>query len=319
MATDTRRLSTAERWWMYQAERFPLGTHVPAIAFFFANAYFAAQALSGQKPLQLDSIGLLAFANTFLTMLLLRVFDEFKDYEDDKINHPERVVQRGIVTLPELSRLGAAIFAGMVLANVPLTWQAWLCFGAVVGFALLMRVEFFVPAWLKRHILTYAITHQGIVPLLYLYLAVAALGSVSEIPPAFWYAVLMAVGVGLCFEISRKFKAPSDETETLDTYTKRLGTRGAAIVAFLCLATACGAGLGLQRALALPGWDQTLIQGMLTVALCTGSIGYGKFAADPSAKHAKLVKNLASLAIVLVNLALVVGLVAGLGFEWGGR
>jgi 4-hydroxybenzoate polyprenyltransferase len=304
---------------MYQAERFPLGTHVPAIAFFFANAYFAAQALTGQKPLHLGYTGLLAFVNTFLTMLLLRVFDEFKDFEDDKINHPERVVQRGIVTLPELSRLGAAIFAGMVLASVPLSWQAWLCFAAVLGFALLMRVEFFVPAWLKRHILTYAVTHQGIVPLLYLYLAVAAIGSVADIPRAFWYAILMAVGVGLCYEVSRKFKAPEDETETLDTYTRRLGPRGAAIVAFLCLATACGAGLGLQAALDLPRWDQALIQGLLTLALCVGSVGYGKFVAQPTAGNARLVKNLASIAIVLVNLALVAGLIAGLGFEWGGR
>jgi len=317
LATDTRRLGAAERWWMYQAERFPLGTHLPAIAFFFANAYFAAQALTGQKPLHLGVTGLLAFANTFLVMLLLRVFDEFKDFEDDKINHPDRVVQRGIVTLPELSRLGAAIFAGMVLANIPLTWQAWLCFAGVLGFALLMRVEFFVPAWLKRHILTYALTHQGIVPLLYLYLAVAALGSVADIPPAFWYAVLMAVGVGLCYEISRKFRAPQDETETLDTYTKRLGTRGAAIVAFICLATACGSGLGLQLALELPQWDQALIQGLLTLALCTGAVGYGKFATQPTAANAKLVKNLASVAIILVNLGMVIGLVAGLGLAWG--
>lgn len=301
---------------MYQAERFPLGTHFPAIAFFFAAAYFTAQALTGPgKPLHLGLTGTLAFVTTFLTMLLLRVFDEFKDFEDDKVNHPERVVQRGIVTLPELARLGGAIFAGLVLANAPLGWQAWVAYAAVFGYLLLMRVEFFAPDWLKRHIMTYAITHQGIVPLLYLYLAVAALGSVDRVPPTFWLAILVAVGVGLCYEISRKFTAPEDETETLPTYTRRLGTVGASIVAFVCLAGASSGALGLWHFLGLPDW----VEYLTTVALVTGGVGYGRFAAKPTRANAKLVKNLASVAIVLLQLGLVAGMVAHLGVDFGGR
>jgi 4-hydroxybenzoate polyprenyltransferase len=315
LATQTGQLPFATRWWMYQAERFPLGTHFPAIAFFFANAYFAAQALNGEKPLHLGFSGMLAFVNTFLTMLLLRVFDEFKDFEDDRINHPERVVQRGIVTLSELSRLGGAIFAGMVVANVPLGWQAWVAFAAVLGWALLMRVEFFFPVWLKKHVFTYALTHQGITPLIYLYLAVAAVGSVSKIPPTFWYAVVVAVGVGLCYEISRKFRAPEDETPTLDTYTKRFGPSGASIVAFVCLLAACGGGLGLATALKLPGFAVGLLYG----ALVAGGFAYGKFASKPTAVNAKRVKNVASAAIVLVNLSLVAGMIAALGMTFGGN
>ena len=269
----------------------------------------------GEKPLHLGPTGMLAFVATFLTMLLLRVFDEFKDFEDDKVNHPERVVQRGIVTLPELSRLGGAIFAGLALANWPLGWQAWVAYAAVMGYLLLMRVELFVPEWLKNHILTYAITHQGIVPLLYLYLAVAALGSVQVIPGRFWLAILVAVGVGLCYEISRKFTAPEDETETLPTYTKRLGTKGASIVAFICLAGGCSGALGLSHALSLPVW----VEYLTTAALVMGAAGYGRFAAKPTRENAKLVKNLASGAIVLLQLGLVAGIIAHVGLVWGGR
>lgn len=300
---------------MYQAERFPLGTHFPAIAFFFAAAYFTAQALTGQKPLHLGMTGTLAFVSTFLTMLLLRVFDEFKDFEDDKINHPERVVQRGIVTLPELARLGGAIFAGLILVNAPLGWQAWVAYGAVLAYLLLMRAEFFVPQWLKRHLMTYAITHQGIVPLLYLYLGVVAVGSADRIPPPFWLAILLAVGVGLCYEISRKFAAPEDESETLPTYTRRLGTLGASIVAFVCLAGACSGALGLWHQLGLPIW----VPYLTTVALLTGAAGYGRFSTRPTRENARLVKNLASAAIVLLQLGLVAGIVAHLGVEFGGR
>ena len=310
---QTNRPSFAERWWMYQAERFPLGTHFPAILFFFAAAWFSAQALAG-KPLQLGLAGGLAFVATFLTMLLLRVFDEFKDFEDDKINHPERVVQQGIVTLPELARLGAVIGAVMVAANVPLGWQAWVAFAAVIGFALLMRMEFFVPEWLKKHIMVYAITHQGIVPLLFVYLAVAAAGSLEAVFPKFWLAIVVAVGVGLCYELSRKFQAPEDETATLPTYTKALGPIGASIVAFLCLTAACSATVGLWTILKLPDW----VQYVALAALATGGAGYGKYVAAPTRANAKIVKNLASVAIVLVQLGLVAGLVAKFPISWGG-
>lgn len=312
---NTGRLGLASRWWLYQAERFPLGTHVPVIALFFANGYFAAQALAGHRPLHCGIGGMMAFATTFLTMLLLRVFDEFKDFEDDRVNHPYRVVQRGIVTMPELTRLSGVILGAMLLANIVLSWQAWVAFGLVIGFALLMRVEFFVPNWLRRHILTYAVVHQGIVPLLYVYLAVGAVGTIDQVPPKFWIAVVVAVGVGLCYELSRKFRAPEDETETLDTYTKRFGPRGAAVIAFLFLVLATSAGSGLCQILSLPKWAQILV----TAALAIGGLGYAKYAAQPARANAKTVKDLASVAIVMVNLALVAGMVSSFGLVIGGR
>lgn len=301
------------RWNLYQAERFPLVSHTIAIALLFASTWFAAEALVGPGPLHVGTRAVLAFVATFLTMLMLRVFDEFKDFEDDRINHPDRVVQRGIVTLRELAVLGWLIVAILVAVNVPLGASAGLAYAAVFGFALLMRVEFFVRDWLKKHVFTYALTHQGITPLVCLYIGTAALGTLAALPRGFLAAIVSAVGVGLCFEVSRKFQAPEDETETLDTYTRRFGSRGASWVALGCLLIAADGANWLCIRLHLPIWSQ----GLITAALLIGAVGYGRFAASPTARKAKLVKDQASIAVVLIDLALVAGLIAARGVVLG--
>ncbi|MBI6545949.1 MAG: hypothetical protein HY692_04085 [Cyanobacteria bacterium NC_groundwater_1444_Ag_S-0.65um_54_12] len=312
MSAPATRYPFARRWWLYQAERFPLGTHFIAIALFFACAYFGAQALATTGPLHLGSRGWVALGVTFLTMLLLRVCDEFKDFADDRINYPDRVVQRGIVTLSELKVLGVLIGIALIACNLTLGRESCMAYALVIGFVWLMRVEFFVGPWLKRHIFIYALTHQGIVPLLCLYLAVVALLSFKAVPQTFWLVILTSVGIGLCFELSRKFRAPEDELATLDTYTKSFGPRGAAISAFSCLVAAFIGGYWLSNLLDLAA----SVQGTLIFALACGAIGYVGYAALPTARRAKHVKNLASLAIVLSNFALVAGMLSVRNFIW---
>ena len=313
MVSSAARTSFWSRWNAYQSERFPLASHTVAIGLLFGSTWFAAQALVSGGRLHLGLRGLAAFAATFLTLLLLRVFDEFKDFDDDRVNHPDRVVQRGIVTLGELRVLGWIIVAALAALAGALGARAAIAFALVFGFALLMRVEFFVRDWLRGHVFTYALTHQGITPLICLYIGTVSLGTWAALPAGFLAVLGAATGVGLCFEVSRKFLAPEDEKPTLDTYTRRFGPLGASWVAFSTLAVAAACSAVLVRLTALPGW----VDGLVGLATLVGAAGYVRYAATPTARNAKGVKDLGTLAVVLLELSLVVGMVAARGLAWG--
>src|SRR5262245_40155502 len=94
------------RFWLYQAERFPILGHGLLIAAFSFSALSFSVLLRGQVTWpRLDTV-LVAFASAFLFFFQLRLADEFKDFEEDARYRPYRPVPRGLVTLRELAGLG---------------------------------------------------------------------------------------------------------------------------------------------------------------------------------------------------------------------
>ena len=296
------------RWWAYQAERFPLATHLVGIVLFFGLAHGGASALAGDGPVRLDARAAASFVLTFLVFLLLRVMDEFKDFADDAVNHPERVVQRGIVTLAELRVLGWGIAVLMAVLALALGRWGLIGFGAVTIFALLMRVEFFIGRWLRPRVLTYALLHQGIVPLLCLAVAVLPVGP-GGLGPEFGLVVGVAVSLGLLFELTRKARAPEEEIATLDTYTRIHGPGIASLAAAAALGLGVASSAWLALRLALPA-------GSLVLVLLSGLVGAAillAFVLRPRPASAKAVRVMGTAIFVLVQAALVVGLVTGRG------
>ena len=97
-----------------------------------------------------DGLGFIAVVSFFL---MLRVFDEHKDYELDCLNHPNRVLQSGLISLGHLKVLGG------IAILIQLGVSMWLDGGigpvstvwfVVVGWSLLMAVEFFCGEWLEK-------------------------------------------------------------------------------------------------------------------------------------------------------------------------
>src|SRR2546423_14666725 len=112
----------ANRWWIYQRERFPVIAHGLLIAAFSSSAVCFSALLRSQQiyrikiphPLSL----LVAYATAFLFFLQLRIADEFKDFEEDSRYRPYRPVPRALIKLRELSwvfAMGAAIQLGLAL------------------------------------------------------------------------------------------------------------------------------------------------------------------------------------------------------------
>jgi acyl-coenzyme A synthetase/AMP-(fatty) acid ligase len=110
----------------------------------------------------------LAFAVFALLIFIteLRFMDELKDFEKDKVAHPERPLPRGLVTTKQVSTLILIFFIGLIAASAIALFFfntiAGILFGIVTGWLYLMYKEFFIPS-LSKSPLLYAITHQIII------------------------------------------------------------------------------------------------------------------------------------------------------------
>src|SRR5580658_10731690 len=110
----------ANRWWIYQRERFPVFAHTPIIAAFSLSAVSYSALIRGAHHLPAWQPCVVAFASSFLFFLQLRIADEFKDFEEDSRYRPYRAVPRGLVTLRELGVLGAGAAAIQLVLGLAL-------------------------------------------------------------------------------------------------------------------------------------------------------------------------------------------------------
>lgn len=239
------------RWLVYFRERFPPGQYAAGLGAFTWAVLAYAGALGGARGLPPAWPFLAAFVVTFLFFLQLRILDEYKDYQDDLRYRPYRPVPRGLVTLPELGRLWLAAAAVQVALSVALGPAPAVLLVAVLMYSGLMRVEFFAPAWLRAHPLTYMGTHMVIVPLVALFIAACA----GPLPPLRAMAPLLALAYlnFSVFELGRKIRAPDEEETGVETYSVLWGRRRAALAWLAALWGAGAVGLAAaQRAGIVP-------------------------------------------------------------------
>ena len=299
------------RFWAYLAERFPLGPYTVLVLALTAAVVASAAAGRGVVAVSLREGA--AFLVLLLFFFHLRVFDEWKDAEDDRLAHPERVLSRGLVTLRHLAWAGG-ICAGLQAAlAVWLGSPAVLWWGGAFLFSLLMRVEFFAPDFLRRHVLVYAVTHNPVVLLLVLFVDhVHRAGAGFDARALLFGAVATFTTLG--FEVGRKIRAPEDEREGQATYTDALGVKPAAalMVALATLAAASTVFVGIV----LGTSAVFLVLGPLACLL--PALPAFAFARRPTPALAKAVDGAASggALVVYVALALDVFLRQGVVGSW---
>lgn len=310
------------RLWAYLQERFPPGSlAVFAVVTVLATAGAAAAALG--RPLALDpGLPLLTLAY-LLTLLLLRVFDEHKDFTRDARAYPDRVLSRGVITLPALARLGwvvgpTALLCSAALGPVPLALHA-----LVLLFALLMEKEFFMGDLLRRDVFLYAATHQPINPLItaWLLAGVAARGAdtlarlgAHEAAVLGWYVAAQLL-LGFGFEVGRKLWTPAEEQPGLvDSYSSHaIGPRGAGALALALLLAGCAATSAFVVAAGLPWWVHVTIA--LAALLCLASVG--RFAAAPFPGASKKLQGAMGLGSLLMSVGILAGAASAHGFAAG--
>ena len=295
----------------YLAERFPVLSHGVLIVAYYSSNQFLARALTEPgRPMHYDWTTLMGAVTLFCFFFHLRVFDEHKDYAEDLVHYPHRILQSGVITLRDLRVLGGLAIAMQVMLSAlrgPAAFVAWL---AAFLFSVLMLKEFFVRDWLKRHFLIYAVSHLLVMPLLALLVFSFATGRWPWEAP-FWFGVYAWVGFFVTFnwEVSRKIRAPEDEIEGVDTYTRVFGTYGAAYIVLLIrvIDTALVALVGWH--LGLPPWFYAALVALFLVCL----VGFFQYRFNTNRKTAKRMEVYAGMYVIAFDVILAVAIGAQYG------
>ena len=216
-----------KRFYAWMTERFPLANGI-----LFFVLYLTAVALGRtfiDKDVQLfqlvDIFGCIASWTFFL---ILRIYDEHKDYEIDCENYPDRILQRGLISLKDLKIIGAicivfqfgySVYLDQGFGLVTLTWIL------LTIYSLLMAAEFFVGEWLSKNLILYAVSHMVIMPMIIYWFVALGIGKSPFILEINLFALLSFVS-GFAFEITRKTRPPEEEREKVDSYSKIMGIIG---------------------------------------------------------------------------------------------
>jgi 4-hydroxybenzoate polyprenyltransferase len=221
---EENKASLLKRLYLYQKERFPVLGHGLLVASFSFSAIAYSRICRGAGGFVNLHTYLTGIFTTVTLFLLVRIFDEFKDRKEDALYRKHLPVPRGLVSLKELLVLGIILVVLQVAVNLYFFPKMLLIYGVVIAYLSLMGVEFFVPAWLKKHPFWYVTSHMFIIPLIDIYASGLdwLLGGYPPPPGlAFFFAVSYLNGIVL--EVGRKIRTPQGEATGVITYSSLLG------------------------------------------------------------------------------------------------
>ena len=217
-------------------ERFPF-KNTPVWIVWYLLAAAVARYTANESTITFGLHDMLGAIAAWSFFLLLRVFDEHKDYDLDMHNHPERVLQSGLITLTHLKVVGAlcvlfqlalGLYLDKGMGIITISWTV------MFGYSLLMAKEFFIGEWLEKRLVLYALSHQVIIPLIIWWMCMLAEPSAEPGLVIYWLMGL-SFATGMTLEIVRKTRGPEEERDTVDSYSKVFGTQGSAYVVMLLL------------------------------------------------------------------------------------
>ena len=249
---------------IYLNERFPLGKNSIFVLIFTLSGYIYTGLLYNSKiinqifskeikvPMPWHKIAAL-FIIIFMFFLQLRITDEFKDYEEDLKYRAYRPVQRGVITLKALGKIGIATVIIQIILAYVIDFKI-IYFMIIVWFYMfLMAKEFFIKEWLTKKILIYALSHVVIMIFITFVIVNAAqyivLGEAENIfkfvalqryrhnidialIPLFTLNYLN----GIVLEIGRKTRRADEEEHGVQTYSKLWGKKKAVVILSLLFA-----------------------------------------------------------------------------------
>ena len=212
-----------KRWNIYLKEMYPLGSRILVALIYFFEIYFVL--LLNQKVYNFklsiqEGVGVYTI---FSFLLILRIADDFKDYDLDCRLFPHRALPSGRVYKKDLRWLLLLVVGTSTLANIFfMNNRIWFIF--LYTYGLLMSLWFFSKDKLQASLPMALVTHNPVMMILNLYI-LSFVCNKYQLPYFTWPFILLAFTMyfpSLIWEISRKVRAPEDETEYV-TYSKLFG------------------------------------------------------------------------------------------------
>ena len=193
-------MKTFTKWMTYLNERSPL----PALIFISSGIALSGMAYVGSFDLTIFFLGIIL---NVIVLIQMRLGDEIKDFEKDKIMHPNRPLPRGLLTVREVYLVLVAVFIIILISGLiigaRLSWWGGLSLLSTTVFAWLMFKEFYVGHFLSKEPLTYAFTHQLIVFPIHAWVALTMDTTLKD-QRLFIGWLLANFGASFTFELCRK-------------------------------------------------------------------------------------------------------------------
>ena len=220
--------SFLKRFYIYQKERFPILGHGLLVAAFSFSAISYSRICRGADGFVDGKTFAIGIFTTISLFFLVRIFDEFKDAQDDARYRKELAVPRGLISLRELALTGVLLATVQIALNLYFFPKMLLIYIMIIGYLLLMGKEFFIAAWLKKHQFWYITSHMFIIPLIDIYASgLDWLLAGTEAPTGLLFFFAVSYMNGIVLEIGRKMRTPEKESEGVLTYTSMLGIKNA--------------------------------------------------------------------------------------------
>lgn len=242
-------MSGLGRLWRFLQDVFAPGLHV-AFAAAWTVALVGSLALLRGVPLRLDAPLFLAGASVLLVLFTLRVIDEVKDLDYDRVHNPDRLLVQGLISHRDLAVWGGVSAALALAASGALSlltsWPLVLIVALdLVHAVLLVVLERRWAALRDGMLLNLALTYPVNV-LLSVFLYATFLAAYERAPLPRDGALLGAfVLVFLAYEVARKTAWPEAARPGERLYSSALGGVGAIAAVFTCAAGAAALSLWL--------------------------------------------------------------------------
>jgi 4-hydroxybenzoate polyprenyltransferase len=110
--------SFLKRIYIYQKERFPIFGHGLLVASFSFSAISYSRICRGVDGFVDGKTYLVGIFTTISLFMLVRIFDEFKDAEEDAKFRKNLPVPRGLISLKELKHLGVLLAIAQIGINL---------------------------------------------------------------------------------------------------------------------------------------------------------------------------------------------------------
>jgi 4-hydroxybenzoate polyprenyltransferase len=214
----------------------------------YACMSFTVQSLGSE--IVIDCYFVTGIISAFFMMLLIRNFDDLKDYELDKKIFPNRPIPRGDVKKSDIQLMAFSSFIIVLLANAIFAQKTLVVFLVMIVYALLTYKWFFAEKFHRSHVFFTMFTHQPLPIIINFFLIHTALASGTnyEVFSLKYFFVLLLFSFPVTiWETSRKIRSADMETE-YETFSRFLGARNATLIPIILifLTSILGVYFGLQ-------------------------------------------------------------------------
>ena len=208
---------------IYFKEMYPLIPRLILGFIIFLEIYFILLLNYGVTEFKIGAAEFVGSFTVFSFLFMLRIADDFKDYETDKKLFPNRALPSGRVKKKDLKIFLTLLVITTCILNFAFMNNIWF-FLFLYTYGFLMSVWFFKKHKIQKSVPLALITHNPVQFIMNIYIISFACIK-YDLYPFTLTTFLVALTLyfpALIWEISRKIRAPEDETE-YTTYSKLFG------------------------------------------------------------------------------------------------